>query len=198
MICVYQNLLWGLETHKRVLWQTVKTQMKCRIRRHFIRGMHYLLRQKGNLIFFENYNLLPLNTMAHTDLTVLWTIPLVLKWFNVPENWWDWLEYAFATRICDNYQIFMNWFIYCFRFIQRRVRSIVERWLLHPVLGWTTSWDLLVYTSRSMLPRSRSPTLRRLTWKIMSKRGYRIYHCNRLPISRILITCNICFVRSKL
>ena len=28
--------LWGPETSKRVLWQTAKTQMKCRIRRHFI------------------------------------------------------------------------------------------------------------------------------------------------------------------
>ena len=28
---------WRPETSKRILWQTVKTQMKCRIRRHFIR-----------------------------------------------------------------------------------------------------------------------------------------------------------------
>ena len=34
------------ETPKRVLWQTVKTKMKCRITRHFIKGLHCLLRLK--------------------------------------------------------------------------------------------------------------------------------------------------------
>ena len=33
---IFEWRVWGLET-KRVLWQTVYTQMKCRIMRHFIR-----------------------------------------------------------------------------------------------------------------------------------------------------------------
>ena len=52
------------ETSKRVLLQTVQTQMKCSIMRHFIRvstvKVTKIFRQK-NTIFLENYNLTPLD-----------------------------------------------------------------------------------------------------------------------------------------
>ena len=54
------------EAPKRVIFQTVKTQMKCSIMLHFIRvytvciDKKKIFRQKIS-IFFENYNLTPLD-----------------------------------------------------------------------------------------------------------------------------------------
>ena len=53
------------ETHKRLLIQTVKTQMKCCIMLHFIRVYTVCKCKKDlqtkNTIFFYNYNLTPLD-----------------------------------------------------------------------------------------------------------------------------------------
>ena len=55
-----------LENSKQVLWQTVKTKMKCSIMLHFIRVLvHYLTRQnqstKKEINNFGNSNMSPLN-----------------------------------------------------------------------------------------------------------------------------------------
>ena len=39
-------MLCFLDTGKQVLWQAVKTQIKCRMTWHFIKGLHCLLRLK--------------------------------------------------------------------------------------------------------------------------------------------------------
>ena len=54
------------ETPKRIVLQTVKTQMKCSIMLHFIRVYSVKVKKKNifkqnNTIVFENYNLIPLD-----------------------------------------------------------------------------------------------------------------------------------------
>ena len=63
-ICTERLILCILEIPKRVLSQKVKTQVKCRIMRHFVRfytvKVENIFRQKST-ISFENYNLAPLD-----------------------------------------------------------------------------------------------------------------------------------------
>ena len=58
-----------LETPKQVLWQTVKTQMKCRIMQHFIRVFTNQSSAEKNS-FLEIVSCNPsIHTMDHPDLT---------------------------------------------------------------------------------------------------------------------------------
>ena len=65
-----------METPKGVLWQTVKSQLKCSMMLHFIRVFTVFFRQdwssEKEIIFLGNYNLRPLSIfiMNHRDLNV--------------------------------------------------------------------------------------------------------------------------------
>ena len=57
----WQLTLYIRETHERVFLQTVKTQMKCSIKLHFIRVYTVFVRQKNIVYFFKNKNMTPLD-----------------------------------------------------------------------------------------------------------------------------------------
>ena len=68
------DILSRPENPKLVLWQTVKTQMKCRIMQHFIRVSTFCLDEtdlQRNTIFLEIITCYPsIYIMDHPDLTV--------------------------------------------------------------------------------------------------------------------------------
>ena len=70
------DILSRPENPKLVLWQTVKTQMKCRIMQHFIRVSTFCLDKtdlQRNTIFLEIITCYPsihVYIMDHPDLTV--------------------------------------------------------------------------------------------------------------------------------
>ena len=82
-LCLKLNLHWyqkqfnftlfTLDTCKQVLWQTVKTQMKCSIRQHFIRACTVSL-DKNNLQE-QKYIIFYRNVWLTTPSTTKWKIP---------------------------------------------------------------------------------------------------------------------------
>ena len=81
--CACMYYLFILDTGKQVIWQKVKTQMKCRINRHFIRVCnlcqdeteihHFIENLTGNAVKHKKEN------SIHIDVSMYGLIPIRMK-----------------------------------------------------------------------------------------------------------------------
>ena len=123
----YLLKIWGLESPKRLLWQTVKTQMKCPIR-CISSGLHWSISRKINRIFFfkisicdplkcimedpifiaficmeESIRIQRVNAYAIRYVRTMYCSIYFSRWTSYAAEdgiLWTWNSFAFTWRVC--------------------------------------------------------------------------------------------------